>query len=107
MARGRGYYRTYGTYIEREISVDITSVGLASALPNYSINFSFVNVAMTTGTPQPLIKIKRQPWNHVVPLGGRFRLLCEAVSSGDEPLHYQWYFSGNPIPGENGNVFIR
>ena len=56
---------------------------------------------------QPLIKILKQPWSQLIPKGGRFRLLCEAVNSGDEPLQYQWYFSGMPIAGATESVLIR
>ena len=56
---------------------------------------------------RPLIKILKQPWSQLIPKGGRFRLLCEAVNSGDEPLQYQWYSSGKPIAGATNQVFIR
>lgn len=54
-----------------------------------------------------LIKIVKQPWSQVIPLEGRFRLLCEAVSSRDEPLFYQWHFHGTAIPGATKQTYIR
>jgi hypothetical protein len=56
---------------------------------------------------QPLIKILKQPWSQLIPKGGRFHLLCEAVNSGDEPLQYQWHFCGMPIAGATESKFIR
>ena len=55
----------------------------------------------------PMIRFTKLPWSQVVPLGGRFRLLCEAHSTADEPLHYQWYFNGLPQDGETDSQLIR
>ena len=72
-------------------------------------NFSWMNELNSYyhAVMQPLIKILKQPWSQLIPKGGQFHLLCEAISSGGEQLHYQWYFSGKPIAGATESEFIR
>ena len=55
----------------------------------------------------PVIRIIKHPRAQVVPEGGRFRLICKAVSTEDEPLHYQWYRSGIKLGGETQMELVR
>jgi len=55
----------------------------------------------------PVIRIMKQPRSQVVSQGSSFRLICKAVSTRDEPLHYQWYRSGIKLMGESQTELVR
>jgi len=65
-----------------------------------------VDVSVSEVKP-PVIHIMKQPRSQVVRQGGRFRLICKAVATEDEPLRYQWYRSGIKLMGESQTELVR
>ena len=61
----------------------------------------------STEVKRPVVRVIKHPRSQVVAQRGGFRLTCTAVSTEDEPLQYQWYYSGRMLTGSTQETLVR
>ncbi len=87
------------------LSLSWTIITIIAIFKCLSINFCYVH--FPAAFKLPLIRIKKNPWSQIVPEGGKFKLMCEAVCTENVPLGYQWYYCAKTIHGATDFTYIR